>query len=393
MLNYSWTVSSGGVINNGSGTYQIQVSWVAGGAQTVTVTYSNGGCTSVPTTLDVNVTPLPDPAGPITGTSVVCAGTSGVAYSVAPIPNAVTYVWSLPPYATIASGAGTNSITVDFASNAVSGDIFVYGNNNCGDGGSSPAFSVTINPLPDPAGTISGPNEICAPESGVVYSVPPVNNATGYIWTVPAGVVIVSGNNTDAITVNFPGNAASGNFTVQGSNSCGNGTVSPDYMVTVNPIPPAPVITATGDTLHSNAPAGNQWYFEGTLLVGATSQTYVATQTGHYWDVVDLNGCSSDPSNHEYVIITGIAPHPATLINLYPVPNSGRFNILITATEESFSFKVYNNLGIMIYDQEKVEVNGSVTKVVDIRPVPGGLYTVIITGDRETIVKQIVIDN
>ena len=63
MLNYAWTVSSGGVINNGSGTYQIQVSWVAGGAQTVTVTYNNGGCTSVPTTLNVNVMPLPDQAG------------------------------------------------------------------------------------------------------------------------------------------------------------------------------------------------------------------------------------------------------------------------------------------------------------------------------------------
>ena len=247
--------------------------------------------------------------------------------------------------------------------------------------------------MPDPAGTISGPNEICAPVSGVVYSVPPIANATGYIWTVPAGVVVVSGNNTDAITVNFPVTATSGNFTVQGTNSCGNGTVSPDYMVTVNPIPPAPVITASGDTLHSNAPAGNQWYFEGSLLVGATSQTYVATHSGHYWDVVDINGCSSDTSNHLYVIITGIAPHPATMINLYPVPNSGSFNIAITAAEESFSFRVYNNLGVMIYDQEKVKVNGSVTKVVDIRPVPSGTYTVIITGDRETIAKQIVIDN
>jgi hypothetical protein len=393
MLNYSWTVSSGGVINNGSGTNQIQVSWVAGGAQTVTVTYNNGGCTSVPTTLNVNVTPTPDQAGPITGTSIVCAGASGVAYSVAPILNTITYIWTLPPNAIIASGTGTNSITVDYASNAASGDIFVFGNNTCGDGGSSPAFSVTVNPLPDPAGTISGPSDICAPESGVVYSVPPVNNATGYIWTVPSGVIVVAGSNTNAITVNFPVTAASGNFTVQGTNYCGNGPVSPDYMVTVNLIPPAPVITANGDTLHSNAPAGNQWYFEGSLIVGATSQTYVATQTGHYWDVVDLNGCSSDTSNHKYVIITGIGPHPATSINLYPVPNSGRFNIAITAAEESFSFRIYNNLGVMIYDQEKVEVNGSVTKVVDIRPVPGGLYTVIITGDRETIVKQIVIDN
>ena len=339
------------------------------------------------------VNPVPDQAGTISGSSVVCAGQDGVAYSVAPIANAVTYVWALPPNASIASGAGTNSITVNFADNATSGDIFVYGNNLCGNGGTSPAFLVTVNPLPDSAGTISGPSDVCVGASGVIYSVAPIANATGYLWTVPAGVLITAGNNTSSITVTFTSSAVSGDITVQGTNSCGNGTVSPNFAVTVNPIPPTPVVTNHGDTLHSSAPNGNQWYFEGTLLAGATGQTYVATQQGYYWDIVTINGCSSDSSNHKLILLIGIAPHPASVIKLYPVPNDGRFNVSITtASEESFSFRVYNNLGVMIYEETKIDVKGSLIRVIDISTAPNGMYTVVITSDQETVVRRIIVN-
>ena len=396
MLNYSWAVSSGGIINYGSQTDQILVSWIASGAQTVSVTYSNGaGCTAAaPTVLNVTVDPLPDQAGAITGPTNVCAGDSGVVYSVAPIPHADTYVWALPPNASIVSGAGTNAITVDFGTNASSGDIIVYGNNLCGNGGNSPALAVTVNPLPDPAGTISGPSNICAPASGIVYSVAAIPNATFYLWTLPVGVTITSGDSTRMITVAFAANAASGTITVKGVNTCGNGTVSPNFAVTVTPTPAAPVITASGDTLHSSVVTGNQWYYNGTLITGATSQTYVATHSGEYWDIVTINNCASDTSNHLNVIIIGITPHSASTVNLYPVPNSGRFNVSITNTSDQlYSIRVYNNLGIMIYDEGKVDVNGTLNKVVDIRPVPNGMYTVIITSEQETIVKKIIIDN
>ena len=90
-------------------------------------------------------------------------------------------------------------------------------------------------------------------------------------------------------------------------------------------IPPAPVITLSGDTLSSSAPAGNQWYMDGTLLPGATGQTCIATLTGHYTDVVTLNNCSSVPSNDIYFVKTGIQPLQATDISIYPVPNEGQF--------------------------------------------------------------------
>ena len=394
MQNYMWTISSGGIINYGSGTNQISVSWIASGNQTVSVTYtSQAGCNAAsPTVLNVTVNPYPYPAGPISGSSNVCPGANNIAYSVTPINNATSYVWALPPGASIASGAGTNSITVDFSSNASSGIIFVWGNNLCGSGSNSPPFSVTVDPLPGSAGPITGPSDVCTGTTGVVYSVEIISYAAGYDWTVPTGVVITSGNNTHIITTDFSSTAVSGNITVQGTNSCGTGTVSPDFFVTVKTTPPIPVVTNTGDTLHSSSPTGNQWYFEGNIILGATSQEYIATQDGYYWDLGTLNGCTSDTSNHKLIIITGINTHPGSIIIIYPVPNTGEFNVTISTNyRTSFNICIYNSLGVKIYEDANVAVDDIFQKVIDLRPVPYGVYTIIFENNQGVVVKNIVV--
>jgi uncharacterized membrane protein len=395
MTNYIWTISSGGIINYGIGTNQIQVSWINAGPQTVSVTYTSAaGCNpSTPSILTITVNPMPGPAGSITGTATVCAGSNGVAYSVYPIPNTTTYVWAMPPNATIASGAGTNSITVDFAANAYSGDIIVWGNNICGDGQNSPPFSVSVTQLPAPAGNITGPDTVCQGSTGMVYTLPPINGATGYTWTLPTGATAGSGSNTDSITVDYSTTAISGNITVYGSNFCGEGTTSSNFFVTVNPIPSTPIATNHGDTLYSSAPAGNQWYFQGTLIPGANSQSYVARQDGYYWDIVALNGCSSDSSNNMLILVTGVEIYSLPSINVFPVPNEGRFNVTITtSSKETFTISLYNALGIKIFEETNVEVLGSLQKTIDLRPVPSGVYTVIFKYSQKQVAKKIVVN-
>jgi N-acetylneuraminic acid mutarotase len=395
MQNYSWAVSSGGIINYGLGTNQIQVSWITAGPQTVSVIYSNGSCSpSQPTVLNITVNPLPDQAGIITGIANVCAGSNNIPYAVASVPNTTTYVWALPQGESIASGAGTNSITVNFDTNTVAGNIIVYGNNLCGDGGASPAFLVSITALPDQAGTITGPTPVCQGDTGMIYSVPPIYGANGYTWALPSGASTIGSSNSNIITVNFSNNAASGNITVYGSNSCGNGNVSPVFPVTVNNLPPTPSITNTGDTLHSSSPTGNQWYFEGNIISGATSQTCVADQEGYYWVVVTSDGCPSDTSNHKLILLTGMDTHSSATINIYPVPNEGRFNVIINTTKPgTFSVTIYSILGVKIYEEKNVEVNGLLQKVIDLRPVPEGVYTIIFKGNHEAVIRKIVVRN
>lgn len=70
--------------------------------------------------------------------------------------------------------------------------------------------TIQVNPFPTLAGAITGNAAVCQSTNGVSYSVPAISNATGYIWTLPSGATIASGNNTNSISVNFSSAASSG---------------------------------------------------------------------------------------------------------------------------------------------------------------------------------------
>lgn len=393
--NYTWTLSAGGSITGGAGTNQIGVTWNTGGAKTVTVNYTNTyGCVaSAPASFPVTVNPLPGDAGTVTGSANVCKGSNGVAYSVAPISDAISYVWTLPPGATIATGAWTNSITVNFATTATSGNITVYGNNLCGNGALSPNFPVSVLTIPGDAGTISGPGNVCAGATGVSFSVAAISGATGYTWTVPAGATIVSGANTANIFVDFAVNAVSGIITVTGTNMCGSGTISPAFNVTVLPKPVPPVITVDGFTLSSNYAEGNQWYYNGAIITSGTGQILEAAYSGWYWDIVSIDGCSSDSSNNIYMVVTGLDEKGNSELYIYPVPNDGLFTVTSGGiTVESLTLEVFNSLGIRIYDARVQPLNGSVVQQVDLRPVPNGVYTVVLRTDDNRVVRRILVN-
>jgi hypothetical protein len=150
-FNYVWTISQGGTIVSGQGTYQVEVDWLQAGDRSISVNYeTNYGCDAAnPSTFAVEVWGLPGNAGPVEGPADLCAGESYVSYDTPPIPNADTYVWTLPAGATIVEGENTNHIKVDFALNAESGEISVYGESVCGAGQVSPPFNVHVFPIPE----------------------------------------------------------------------------------------------------------------------------------------------------------------------------------------------------------------------------------------------------
>jgi len=241
------------------------------------------------------------------------------------------------------------------------------------------------------AGTISGPDPVCAGTEGAVFSVPSIPNSSLYSWSLPAGAGIVAGDNTESITVNFSNDAVSGDITVQGANSCGSGSPSPAFHVSVNPVPGTPVVTLQWPVLQSSAPAGNQWYYEGTLLTDSTGQTCYAGQTGWYWTVVTSLGCSSDSSNHVYFDATGPGKVvPGILV--YPIPNDGQFTISITLlSPETFNVRMYNSLGKQIFELPDLLVNEKYKRVIDLRQLSKGIYTIVFKSAETSVVKKVLI--
>ncbi|OJJ21262.1 hypothetical protein BKI52_11905 [marine bacterium AO1-C] len=227
----------------------------------------------------------PGTTSTITGTANICAGQTGVTYTIPAITGATGYTWDVPTGVTITAGDNTNSITVNFSNSASSGDIDVTPKNGCGNG-TMASLTVTINSLVGNAGTISGLPSVCANQTGVIYTVPAIGNATNYTWTLPAGAAITAGANTNSITVNF--GTTGGNIMVQGSNACGSGNVSADFPVTVNTsLTPTASISATATSIYEgtevtfSASVTNegvapsyQWYVNGTAVSGATAATF-----------------------------------------------------------------------------------------------------------------------
>jgi PKD repeat protein len=394
MTNYQWSVSSGGTISFGSGSNQVQVIWTTAGLQWVSVNYTNNsGCSApAPALFNVTVNPLPGAAGNVTGNTTVCAGSQGGVYTVVPVQDAVVYLWTVPPGATVVSGAGTNSITVDFDINATSGDILVYGNNLCGNGQASTPLPVTVNPLPETPGVVSGPSYICRPATGIQYSVDPVANSTAYSWTLPPGSVPVAGTTSNSITVDFPIGSGSGDVWVVASNSCGSSAPSPTRQVTVAPVPSTPIITEQNDTLFSNIGNGNQWFRNDSLIPGAVMYYYKPELSGEYWDQVSEGNCFSDTSSHFIVVISGLNQLQDFGCQIYPVPCDGRFTISLHNSEkEQIRISIYNNLGQKILEIPAITVSGLYKKEIDLRSVPPGVYTIVLKTSSNQIVKKMLI--
>jgi hypothetical protein len=393
MSNYIWNVTGGTITSGGGSTSNsATITWNTAGPQTVSVNYTNfnGFTASSPTVKNVTVNPVPAVAGAITGSATVCAGSQGVSYSVGTIANATSYNWTVPTGATVASGAGTANITVNYSTGAVSGNVSVSGSNGCGNG-TAANLAVTVNPLTAASGPISGPTAVCQGSAGLSFSVAPIANATSYTWSLPAGATIVSGANTRSIVVNLSMSTISGQISVYGSNSCGNGAVSPAFALTVNMIPPNPVITAVGSTVMSSALSGNQWSYSATVdglgaeISGATAQNYTPTQNGWYWSIVTLNGCFSSASNRLY----RLKPGESNLYTLYPVPNHGDFTVSITTPDDQqFTIMVYDQVGKKIFEVPGVRVNGQFQLPVSLSAVHTGTYVVVVRGNNGNVIKR-----
>src|SRR6185436_11867519 len=243
---YNWTLSGSALpITSGQGTPNVQVTFppaFTSGQLCVTASLACGG-SSISAPRCMTITNNPAVPSPITGSSKVCPGSTGVTYSISPVTGATGYNWTVPVGSTITSGAGTTSITVDFP-NPYTGapPVCVSALSQCG---TSVARCRTVGTnLPGQPGSISGPTtNIC--NSTVQYSISNVAGASNYTWTNPAGTTIMSGQGSTTILLNIGSSFNTGQLTVIASTTaCTPGNSTPRTIsVAGKPNTPA-IITA-----------------------------------------------------------------------------------------------------------------------------------------------------
>jgi uncharacterized protein (TIGR02145 family) len=176
----------------------------------LSVTANNGCGASAPTTLAINLSPVPVQPGAISGSAAPCQN-GGNNYSISAVAGATSYTWTLPSGW---SGSSTTSSITGTPSTS-GGTISVTANNSCG--ASTPrTLSVGITLIPSQPGAISGSATVCQGASQT-YSITAVSGASNYTWTLPSGW---SGSSTSTSITVTPGSSG-GTISVVANGSCG----------------------------------------------------------------------------------------------------------------------------------------------------------------------------
>ena len=229
---YSWSYSGTGFTASGS-TASIFGTFSASATSGVLTVRGVNSCGNGPVSASYSITinSVPAAAGAITGSPSVCQGQNGVAFSVAPIAGATSYLWSYSGSGFTASG-NTASITANFSASATAGTLTVRGVNSCGNGVASANYNISIAQLPGAPGSILGPSTVCKGQAGFTFTIPAIANATSYNW-VYTGTGITFSGNTSTVTATISNTATSGVIRVRGVSACLNGPFSADFPVTV----------------------------------------------------------------------------------------------------------------------------------------------------------------
>ena len=275
--------------NNGSTAASVNTK--VSGAFSLTIKDDNGCLSPASASARVVVNALPPkPVLSANGPTTVCEGTTVVLSASEPPAQPATYRWSNKASSReiAVTGTGTFRLTVTDA-------------NGCTARDSSDALRVTVNPNPPkPVVALNGPTTFCADQQ--VELTAPADAA--YRWS--------NGAQTRTLRVN-----TSGQFTVQVFNAFNCPSASSDAVsTTVNPLPPAPRIAASGLTefcdgdsvklVSDNVFLKTTW----NLTADASAQTWAKKAGSYFAKVTDANGCVSPPSNAVGVDVKALPSTP-----------------------------------------------------------------------------------
>jgi len=295
---YSWTVAANNVAGASadSGTPIRQVLSVIDpnlpGSVIYTVTPQVNGCVGEAQTVEVTLSDLQVDAG---SAIYICAGQSTrLEGSTQGGLGPYLYEWDFGP--NYPRPTVTPTVTTTYSLTAT--DFF-----GCTGEGET---TVYVNQT----GPISGDQEPCQDGFGVYYNVPVFPGASSYTWTVPSGAVILNGQGSTQIFVDWS-NGGSGQICVSPNNACANSIPTCLDVATLAP-PPVGGIVGTIEVCESatyvyEIPGGDPslnyaWStVHGTILSGQGSPTIViewnAGETEGLVNVFAGGGCGESQSN------------------------------------------------------------------------------------------------
>lgn len=235
------------------------------------------------------------------------------------------------------------------------------------------------------------PSSVCKGSTSRLSVIPSGGSGTyTYLWT-PATYL-------DDPASQFPYCTPDADITYTVTVDDGSATLtSAPVEVTVLDIPDAPVATLNGYTLESSVADGNQWYYNGAIIPGATQQTYLPSLSGDYYVTVadQVTGCESAPSNTVVFLFTAVDHTQAQrFVSVYPNPFTDQLNISFFLPEASGSNVILSDaFGRVIRELEDKSLlqSGKYNLVMDSGNLNPGIYYCRIQTDSYTVVRKVIL--
>ena len=74
------------------------------------------------------------------------------------------------------------------------------------------------------------------------------------------------------------------------------------------------------------------------------------------------------------------------------MPNEGLFNVSVGQTQSgAWTILVFDPLGVKIHEETCLTASGALERTIDLRPVPPGIYTLVIENSVVREIRKIVV--
>ena len=327
-----------------------------------------------PPTIIANVSPSP-----------VCLGDTFTLKENSGLGTFPSYQWS------------TSDLNISFVSaNGVDSILVLYNSTSSG----SPAIDFTatdvfgclysgritvdvINCIAPPVALFSVDKDSICPNTCVTFS----NQSTGAVssqWFFNSAIVDTSSFNDPAPVC----------YDVQGdydvvlivTNSGGSDTLTLNNVLHVFASPAPQNIMLIDDTLYSiQGFASYQWYYNNSLIAGATSYFYPAILNGNYSIVsIDSNGCES--AFEILNIILHISENNSFNLKIAPNPAINEFEIDLGLLQNP-KIEIFNSVGEIIFSDQLTDRKSRIS-INDFSP---GIYFIKISDPEIQLIRKLII--
>jgi hypothetical protein len=275
------------------------------------------GCATTDTSFHINTFIIPE-TPLLSENQMICPDLINIEIAAQPVENALSYEWDLPSYITFNPHYDDNLPTLRaiVETEFVSGEIKVRAVGECKSSDASAPVEISRVPTPENAGLIDGPEQICIGIAKVQFSIPPVDESTEYVWTVPdffnrVGTIITTEPKIELEALV----GGSGTLSVAALNSCQVSGMPTSISVTSYLPLSAPELTISDcDGVITVGGAENfSWFVNDELILQNSSEkTMIISAPGVYYATAE-NFCGVVRSNK-------IEAYPVLMSNLL-IPN------------------------------------------------------------------------